>query len=134
MKEIKVKGKCMASNEWVYGDLIHKRHDRDAVMIQDNKGLGCDVDAETLGQFTNLYDVNDKEIYEGDIVEKFSSIAYHRCQIDSGIRGVVIFEGGAFRFVKTGTFILEDKPLLHQEYTAYKIIGNIHDKPELLNE
>ena len=42
----------MCSDEWVYGDLIHKRHDRDALMIQDENGLGSDVVPESVGQFT----------------------------------------------------------------------------------
>lgn len=125
MREIKFRGKCMFSNEWVYGDLIHKRHDRNALMIQDEKGLGSDVVPESVGQFTGLRDKNNKEIYEGDIVlsklkraRKYDEIL-QICFDDSE------YCGKDKHGSSTSLSLLED-------YHTVEVIGNIHDNPELL--
>ena len=68
MREIKFRGKYVGTGEWVYGDLIHKRHTQDVVMIQDEKGFGCDVWPDTVGQYTGLKDAEGLEIYEGDLL------------------------------------------------------------------
>lgn len=53
--------------------------------------LGCsDVDPETVGQFTSLYDCDGKEIYEGDILDF------------NGIIVEVRFVRGAFAFLVRG--------------------------------
>ena len=127
MREIKVRGKCMCSDEWVYGDLIHKRHDRDALMIQDEKGLGSDVVPESVGQFTGLLDKNGKEIYEGDIIKSENVSHYVRYIEDQAM------------FVAN---IISKNPLVDycsifqtwiDKYNKV-VIGNIHDNPELLNK
>ena len=126
MREIKFRGKCMFSNEWVYGDLIHKRHDRNALMIQDENGLGSDVVPETIGQFTGLHDKNDKEIYEGDIV--LSKLKRAR-KYDEILQ--ICFDDGEYcgkdkHGSSTSLSLLED-------YHTVEVIGNIHDNPELLS-
>ena len=46
-KEIIFRGKSMCDVGFIYGDLIHKRNG--LIMIQDENGLGTDVDEETIG-------------------------------------------------------------------------------------
>jgi uncharacterized phage protein (TIGR01671 family) len=88
------------------------------------------VAPETVGQFTGLTDKNGTKIFEGDIVEGHCHSRWRhdvqRCEIAYGRDG---FE--ARHHVQCG----EEK-----RYYAYKVlfskdvvvIGNIHDKPELL--
>ena len=109
----------MCSDEWVYGDLIHKRHDRDALMIQDEKGLGSDVVPESVGQFTGLLDKNGKEIYFDDIVRnKYGDIGSVIWFSDWSLR--VDWGGGDIHFI--------------EPEWGLEVIGNIHDNPELLNK
>lgn len=109
----------MCSDEWVYGDLIHKRHDRDALMIQDDKGFGSDVIPESVGQFTGLLDKNGKEIYFDDIVRnKYGDIGSVIWFSDWSLR--VDWGGGDIHFI--------------EPEWGLEVIGNIYDNPELLNE
>ncbi len=129
MREIKFRGKD-CSGQWVYGDLIHKRHDKESILIQDYKGLGSDVDTTTIGQYTGLKDKNNKEIYEGDIIRSYDSenkpiihfIHWHNlnaCYV------ATIPQYSCICSIVTRDWI--------KEYDK-EIIGNIHDNPELIKE
>ena len=75
-------------------------------------------------QYTGLTDKNGKEIYEGDIVTlngEWEEIEHDDCSI-------VTFENGCFRVGdgyenEAGSYLSD-----------WRIIGNIHENPELLKE
>lgn len=82
---------------------------------------GCDN--VILMQFTDLYDKNDNEIYEGDIV---TGLFNH-----TDIIGHIVYGSDA-------TFFIERKGLygigLNNAEDWLEVVGNIYENPELLKE
>lgn len=86
-----------------------------------------------LMQFTGLKDKNNKEVYEGDIVQFFP---YHLCKSKKwktmAINGQVIFNNNS-------QFCIRYKDVKDEgEFSDYlfpiecRVIGNIYENPELL--
>lgn len=120
MREILFRGQT-ASGEWVEGDLfINSRNELTLTYIRypvnDISYSRAKVFPETVGQYTGLTDKNGKKIFEGDIVN-FSNILYY-----------IVFADGCFRICRNGQYSYT----LHNLHSAFEVIGNIHDNPELL--
>ena len=100
-----------------------------------------EVIPKTVGQFTGLLDKNDKEIYEGDVIE-IKEIGGYGCKR----KGVVEYDVDECTFVvrvlppswadivrlSTRVQICADGNCTHEYINQYTVIGNIHDNPELL--
>lgn len=112
--------------EWVYGFYVEderqtlngfeKKH-----FIVNDDGHHY-VNPETVGQFMGLRDKNDLEMYHGDIV-----------QLDNGRIDVVSWGTVAFQ---TALSLSDELDGIMSDYItlfkSIKVIGNIHDNPELL--
>lgn len=119
MRTIKFRGKRIDNGKWAYGFLADEDCINDIYSIDLSS---IEVDRETVGQFTGLFDKDGREIYEGDILLMGE---------DEGVRiyNKVGVKNGCFGYI--GEYSKELMPFCHY-YVTEKIAGNIYDDPELL--
>ena len=125
MREIKFRGKRLDNGEWIEGDLL--RMNGHWFIFPDPAPEGIDkyaVDPATVGEFTGLKDKNGKEIYEGDVME------IPETDFNAEIIGRVLFEEDAYYIIPLRGGHLWGLHWSLRKHDA-KIIGNIHDNPEL---
>ena len=118
-REIKFRG-LRPDKVWIYGNLIQSG--QRTYMVREKDYYNFKVKAETIGQFTGLYDKNGKEIYEGDVVG------------DSKIRWIVKWNKHrmGFSLYPTTEQLYDEMPVNVENKLGYEIIGNVYDNPELL--
>lgn len=117
---IKFRGKRVTNGEWAYGSILMQGSGR--MCIYDETQCMREVQPDTVGQFTGLYDANGKEIYEGDVMfigEVDGIKIYNEVRIKFGCFGCI------------GEITGELVPFYGQDITE-TVAGNIHDNPELL--
>lgn len=135
MREIKFRGKRIDNNEWVYGYLVKsedyifdysERIDIPYIIPFDNFNLKdygeYRVEEKTIGQFTGLYDKNDVEIYEGDIIKSLINTFE------------IVFKKGCFFAVGINReqeyTLFEEFEMCNKANVNLEVIGNIYDKGE----
>ncbi len=131
-REIKFRGKRLTDGAWIYGDFFRNRGLSFIASdcIAENPlatWRDYNVDPDTVGQYTGLKDKNGKEIYEGDIIEY------------RGMHYVIVFWSGMFyaSVEECNKDIYGGFPLwgcLDEDHEIARVIGNIHDNPELTKE
>ena len=125
MREILFRGKRIDNGAWIEGDLLQNI---DAIKIRELEKekreivKSYEVYPETVGEYTGLTDKHGRKIFEGDII-KYTK--------DGCIYEVVFaIEDGIAKFCARDT--TDGKSLYYINTAKDKIIGNIHDNPELL--
>lgn len=132
-REILFRAKCFG--KWRYGSYVHfdkkPTHDcyncnyKDFIVTNEVDGDHHYpiTELSSLGQYTGLKDKNGKKIFEGDVVI-----------IGEKLKAKVIYYDGAFRmqseFSPTPTDTT-DMGYMMREFSV-RVIGNIHDNPELM--
>lgn len=126
MREIKFRGKRLDNGEWLYGYLI-RLHGIPYIYPSpaNNRWTSYEVDPDTVGQFTGLLDKNGKEIYEGDIISE--RLKGHRKYQDAYQVMFVDYQWCGKNGYGSCTSLS-----LFADFHDIKVIGNIHDNPELL--
>lgn len=132
-RDIIFRAKCFGN--WRYGNYIHfvkkptnsrcNINYKDFIITNEDDGEHYYpiTDLSSVGQYTGLKDKEGKRIFEGDIVI-----------IGEKLKTKVVYYNGAFRmqseFSPTPTDTT-DMGYMMREFSV-RIIGNIHDNPELL--
>ena len=144
MREILFRGQ-KPNGEWVQGDLLHissgciiYHGSQTESEIKENTGAAIEllineisvVKPKTVGQFTGLTDKNGVKIFEGDILKVGENLIAEITYIEENVQDYGDEMHSAFQAViqKHNKTIPIDSYLLNN----CKIIGNIHDNPELL--
>lgn len=137
MREIKFRGKRIDNGEWVYGSL-DLNDERPAISwLQTNEEGEQEpwlayVKGNTVGQFTGYTDYNNREVYEGDIIE-LQSATINNHDFDQ-IQLSVVWLGDSVRLHPADRYYHRGA-CVDLRMTAAKrgkVIGNVHDNPELL--
>lgn len=153
MRQIKFRGKRLDNGEWRVGSLLNIE---DTYFIIEDDDFSFDyrdenthfwfnaqeqeVEPNTIGQFTGLYDRNGKEIYEGDIIKHdiLCTVVYDIIGIAEAI-GVIEWHQTGFIFKVfenningTGCYFKSDQQTEIEK--TVEVIGNIHDNPELIKK
>lgn len=136
-KKFRVTGKPKNEGEWTYGE-VHLQ----STIPHIHEGMDkYPIDVDTIGQYTELKDNNDKEIYEGDIV--YSEFADgSNCMFLVGWNNKLSCFGVMDEYNYRSKQLGYDFPefdnhlfiVVLKNSKIFKIIGNIHDNPELLTE
>ena len=130
MREILFRGKRDDNGKWIEGCFLDKNNI--GIFYDDSGESYCSVhifsvDSKTVGQYTGLTDKNGNKIFEGDILEfsdRMVSVFWHPhsgCW-DSNFLKFTNKENGR-----------EDMSPCRWSYRA-KVVGNIHDNPELIGD
>ena len=150
-ENIKFRAKRTDDGAWVYGDLAHVHRINTKEQAEQSgrrsepvvRVAYSDVNEDTIGQSTGLYDENGSEIYEGDIVDwTFFYTGYCNggaVERDTIVTGIIEWYQGGFILkvinndhVGAGQYSI---PSLNTDTTSDVVIkGNIYDNKELLTQ
>lgn len=123
---IKFRGQ-MTTGEWIYGlphlDLpgstayFNECSYRICWIPETGGGANAPIKNGTLGQFTGMVDKNNKEIYEGDVVQTVRRTEYSGNDL---VNEEVEFLGAAFY------------PICTEPSESWEVIGNVYEDENIL--
>ncbi len=151
MRAILFRGKRLDNGEWVYGSFCMDAFEQlnglcgvDGFIRLYDKDKGkmqmYEVYRETVGQFTGMTDKNGKRIFEGDMIQfhKYrgepdwvGAVKYENCLYIAAGRMPLAYEK---RTGEEPYFCPFEVQISSIDKTTIKVIGNIHDNPELIGE
>jgi uncharacterized phage protein (TIGR01671 family) len=150
MEQIKFRGKRKDNGEWIYGYFVMIKNAYFIIEHEDNLCFGdmyssdlVDmfssniVNPDTIGQYTGTKDKNDVEIYENDIIEFSYKDTNYIVKIfwdkNDLTYKIEYLSKSNLNFCNFATLYKSQKKSA-LEKSKIKVIGNIYDNPELLQE
>lgn len=140
-RKILFRGKRVDNGEWVCGVLTCMNYIdvlTQKVCYDGQEEINyctvehCQVDKNTVGQFTGLCDKNGNKIFEGDIVKIAGDSNNDDWKNVNYIAQIVFLDGGFCAIDGTiDNYSFRRYSLSRFEFDL-EVIGNIHDNPELL--
>lgn len=137
MKQILFRGKRIDNNEWVHGFYFESvadgmKHCYIKYETWDEGFVTYEVIPETVGQFTGRCDENYNKIFEGDILEVSydDGMAYTTEVCAYGGTLCVDVKGEDYDFTAIDFAV----DIWKNNCCECKVIGNIYENPELLEE
>lgn len=125
-RKIVFRGKCKDTGKWVFGNLIRDIESTGASIYQKigKKSNSYEVDENTIGQFTGLFDADNNRIYDRDVVcflydQKKAVVTWNR---QFGM-WCLLFDNdphGLLSAKPLGKWMLGD---------GFKVVGNVFDNP-----
>lgn len=112
MRKILFRGKDINSGEWRYGHLFTILQGS-VTVIGDGENC-CQVDPETVGQYTGIDNRGGEMIFEGDVVKMELTGELYAVSFSSG------------------TYLVAPAYPLHYWHGRCDIVGNIYDNPDLM--
>lgn len=145
MRQIKFRGRD-EDGEWLYGDLRQRMGYFPSIIepyCTDEGKVGyreLSVEENTIGQYINLHDRKDHEIYDGDILfvefqDKsggYYLVGWNDKTASWGIMDAYSYQsiGEGFDFAEFRNYVLLG---FLEKAIVCEVAGNIHDNPELMN-
>lgn len=142
MREIKFRAWDKFSEELVEIKTLDFERSEGATCAVDYSDINGDLYSEwVLEQYTGLKDKNGTDIYEGDIIKIPTHYIFYGTDVDEWSDDYALVEwseeyGGFFIYGETPLWevLFEGHPKDGFYHKFPEIVGNIHEKPELLEE
>lgn len=125
------------TNDMVDIKTIDLERDGSVGCVVDYSSINLDVSECVLMQSTGSKDKNGVEIFEGDLVKKFSNINKFTDDFAEDIEPIyvitsIVRDGACFKTTFKGvpSFVLDQNSMSMVEHM--EVVGNIYENPELL--
>ena len=139
-REILFRGKLEYNGKWIYGDLLQYENGDVAIFGEKLSSFGCEctemskrdrVIPDTIGQYTGLKDKDGNKIFEGDILEY---IGKRKDNMNKVYRRKIVFHEGMFALLskELQAYSALKHHCMEDGRFAWRVIGNVHDNPELM--